>query len=372
MRITTLAVICLFGLAACGQEGDAPPKDETIDVAPTTVAAADQLNNTNGSVTGIDFWSHPNVAFNSLMIIAGENGITSYNIEDGSEVSTIPGVSARGAAVSYLGFGPRARGLLAFFDTEENAISIFEIDNVTRNFKPVTGNIAIRGTVRGLCFGRGLNTEGPTLAILQKGSLTRYEFRIDNATLTASATAKETAPDDVVSCAIDNVDGSVFVDTRENGAIHRIGTEGPGALFATGDFDNVGDIAVLSATKIDENGVAFSGQVVVLDKTNAMMHAFDRADGHLLGKITIGDAFEIEAVTTSNVMGAVSANLGSIYRNGAIALSLGDEDGTVRLIPANGLINALALPDGDALNPRGLIMEEEESSLIIPTATQPE
>ena len=103
-----------------------------------------------------------------------------------------------------------------------------------------------------------------------------------------------------------------------------------------------------------------------------MIHAFDRADGSLIGKGTIGDAFEIDAVAASNVMGAVSANLGAIYRNGAIALSLADEANVVRLIPANGLINALNLPDGEALSPRGIIAEPEDSDVLIRTTIQPE
>ena len=372
MRHASLAVLSLFVLSACGQENDVSSASDAEAVAPIAVAAADQLTDLNGPVTGIDFWTHPNVAFSSVMIIAGENGVASYNIEDGNEVSAIPGVSAQGAAVSYIGYGPRAKGLLAYFDRDASAFSIFEIDNVTRNFKPVTGDIAIRGSVRGFCFGRGVDAEGPTLAVLQKGELTQYSFSIENATLTASASAKETAPDDVVSCAIDGVDGSIFV-ARENGTVHRLGTDGPGELFAKGDINAVGDIAVLSATNIAEDGVvSFSGQVIVLDKTNAMIHAFDRADGSLIGKGTIGDAFEIDAVAASNVMGAVSANLGAIYRNGAIALSLADEANVVRLIPANGLINALNLPDGEALSPRGIIAEPEDSDLLIRTTIQPE
>ena len=371
MRLVALTVSSLFVLSACGQENDAPTTSETKDVAPIAVAATDQLTELTGSVTGIDFWTHPNVAFSSTMIIAGENGVASYNIEDGSEVSAIPGVNAQGAAVSYIGFGPRARGLLAYYDRDASAFSIFEIDNITRNFKPVTGDIAIRGNVRGFCFGRGVDAEGPTLAVLQKGELTQYQFSIENATLTASASAKETAPDDVVSCAIDGVDGSIFV-ARENGAVHRLGGDGPGELFAKGDIDTVGDIAVLSATTIAEDGVSFSGQVIVLDKTDATIHAFDRADGTLIGKVTIGETFDIGAVTASNVMGAVSANLGAVYRNGAIALSLVEDGNAVRLIPANGLVNALDLPAGEALSPRGIIVAPEESDLLIRTTIQPE
>ncbi|MEO1241840.1 MAG: hypothetical protein AAFX54_08025 [Pseudomonadota bacterium] len=373
MRFVALACSALLLLAACGQNTDTPPSSDAVPVQPIAVAAADQLTGLDAPATGIAFWTHPNVAFNSLMIVAGENGVASFNIEDGNEVSRIPGFNADGAAIGYIGFGPQARGLLAYFDANAGAMKIHEIDNAARSFKPVTGDIPIRGAVRGFCFGRAVDAEGPTLVVLQKGELTRYAFRLENATLTAKASVSETAPDDIISCAIDGEDGAVFI-ARENGAVHRIGADGHGALFASAAAEQPGDLAVLLSEVTTNETSSVNGQVILLDKSNGAMHAFNRDDGAPLGAVTVGEAFEIEAVNSADVMGVAGANLGALYRNGAIALGLtGDAGaGVIRLIPANGLINALGTADGTPLSPRGSMPQSDDDGLLIRTNIQPE
>lgn len=373
MRLTALACSCLVLLAACGQETQSPPASVEAP-EPAAVPAADQLAGLAAPATGIAFWTHPNVAFNSLIIIAGTEGVASYNIEDASEVSTLPGVNAQGAAVSYLGYGPRARGLFATFDADAGALKIHEIDNVTRAFKPVDGDIPVRGAVRGFCFGRAAGAEAPTLAVLQRGELTRYTFHLENATLTASAGVTETAPNDIVSCAVDGEDGAVFV-ARENGAIHRIPADGDGALFASASTETPGDLAVLLEMQTAEDETLFvNGQVALLDRASGVIHVFDRTSSAPLGAVRISESFEISAVDTADAMGAISANLGALYRNGALALGLTDEDsaGAVRLIPVNGVLNALDLDEGTPIHPRGAAPETQDNGLLISLPSQPE
>ena len=373
MRLTALACSCLVLLASCGQETQAPPASVAAP-EPVDVPAADQLTGLAAPTTGIAFWTHPNVAFNSLMIIAGPEGVASYNIEDGNEISTLPGVNAQGAAVSYLGYGPRARGLFATFDADAGALKIHEIDNVTRAFKPVDGDIPVRGAVRGFCFGRAGSAEAPTLVVLQRGELTRYTFRLENATLTASAGVTETAPNDIVSCAIDGEDGAIFV-ARENGAIHRIPADGEGALFASAATEAPGYITVLLEAQTSEDETSFvNGQVALLDRASGVIHAFDRTSSAPLGAVRISESFEIPAVGSADAMGAISANLGALYRNGALALGLTDEDGAgaVRLIPVNGVLNALDLDEGSIIHPRGAAPETQDNGLLISIPSQPE
>jgi len=373
MRLSALVCSCLILVASCGQETQAPPASVEAP-EPVDVPAADQLAGLAAPATGIAFWTHPNVAFNSLMIIAGPEGVASYNVEDGSEVSTLPGVNAQGAAVSYLGYGPRARGLFATYDADAGALKIHEIDNVTRAFKPVDGNIPVRGAVRGFCFGRASGTEAPTLVVLQRGELTRYTFRLENATLTASAGVTETAPNDVVSCAVDGEDGAVFV-ARENGAIHRIPADGDGVLFASAAAEAPGDLAVLLETHTAEDETSsVNGQVMLLDRASGVIHAFDRTSSEPLGAVRISESFEIPAVVSADAMGAISANLGALYRNGALALGLTSEDGAgaVRLIPVNGVLNALGLDEGSPPSPRGAAPEVEDDGLLISIPSRPE
>lgn len=372
MRLAALACFCLL-LAACGQEAEAPSASVEAP-EPVGVPAADQLAGLATPATGIAFWTHANVAFNSLMIVASAEGVASYNIEDGSEVSTLPGVNAQGAAVSYLGFGPRARGLFATYDADDGALRIYEIDNVTRAFKPVNGDIPVRGAVRGFCFGRAGGADAPVLVVLQRGELTRYAFRLENATLTASAGVTETAPNDIVSCAIDGENGAVFV-VRENGAIHRIPADGEGALFALAAAETPGDLAVLLETQTDEDGTSsVNGQVALLDRATGVVYAFDRTSGEPLGAVRISESFEIPAVEAADTMGAISANLGALYRNGALALGLTAEDsaGAVRLIPVNGVLNALGLDEGTPPSPRGAAPEVEDNGLSITAPSLPQ
>ncbi|MHA7871687.1 MAG: hypothetical protein ACX939_04990, partial [Hyphococcus sp.] len=196
MRCAALSFLSLIMLAAC-DSAEAPSTAPATNAglpASVVVAASDEITDLSGAPKGVAFWTHPNVAFNSLAIVASGRNVVSYNIEDGAEVSRLPDLDAHGAAVSYIGFGPQARGLFATFDREANAVKLFAIDNATRAFQPIDGEIAVRGAVRNLCFGRAQGAETPTLVILQKGKLTRYALRIENSMLVAKGEVAQTAP----------------------------------------------------------------------------------------------------------------------------------------------------------------------------------
>ena len=124
MRLVSFAAFSFLALAACGdrqetpqtpQTGVAPQADETSQpdeaprAEPLSILPTDELSGFTSPATGLAFWVHPNVSFNSLLIVAGEAGIASYNIENGDEVSRAAGRNLRGAEVSYFGIGPQAR-----------------------------------------------------------------------------------------------------------------------------------------------------------------------------------------------------------------------------------------------------------------------
>ena len=70
----------------------------------------------------------------------------------------------------------------------------------------------------------------------------------------------------------------------------------------------------------------------------------------------------------ANILGAEGANLGALYRNGVIALGIaGGAEPLVRLIPMNGVQNALSRPPTTPISPRGALPEEEDDALIIPS-----
>lgn len=366
MRLAAALILLAF-LAACERKSAEQPAPAPVE--PVAVAASDELPDLSAPATGIAFWTHPNVAFNGLMIVASADGAVGYNIEDGAEVSRVPGVKAQGAAVSYLGRGAKARGLLAIFDQDASVFRVYTIDNAARAFQEISGGIPIRGGVRGFCFGRAQNADGPSLYVVQKGSVTRYAFRVEDNLVKAKASLPVSVPADIETCAVDGIDGSVFL-SRHGGDIYRMTADGDRERFAAAGVEGAGDLAVLvSQGKADDGSL--QGDVVLLDRATGTLHVFDRESGDQIGAATISATDEIEAVSAASVMGASSANLGALYRDGAIALGIEAKDRdakpSIRLIPVNGLKNALDLPEGAPVDPRGEPAPQEDKNLLIKT-----
>ena len=368
MRIVT-AAIALIALAACGRE-----IDETAGEAPTAapetdfieVPASDSLPGLAATPTGVAFWRHPSLAFNSMMIVAGADGVGGYNIEDGVEIWRIAGVEAGGVAVSYLGRGPAARGLVAVYDQSESVFSLYAVNNATRAFSPIAGEIPVRGNVRGFCFGRAIEASEPALHIVQRGKLTTYAITAEDTFVTARAGGAEKINDKITACAVD-VDGSVLL--AGGGKIERV-VGNAGVAIANGAPATPAAMNVVLTTGDDETPIV--GVIAALDGETGALHLFDRNDGAGLGAIRISATDELEAVTAATSMGATSANLGALYRNGAIALGVGGEAPSVRLIPAGALFNAVGVAEGDAVNPRGELADDSDGGLIIDIGYKPE
>ena len=375
MRKITPAIAAAFAslaaLAACErQAGDAPQPAPPPVLAEATVS--DELPGLAAAPTGIAFWEHPTLPFNSMMIVASADGVISYNIEDGNEVSRIPGVNTKGAAVSYIGLGQQAAGVMAIFDTDENAFKFFGIANTSRDFLPIEGGPAIRGNVRGYCFGRALDATAPTLFVVQKSELSVFNFEQASSGLVLANEAALPIPENIQSCAVD-VDG-VVLGASENGEIYRIAASDSFASpFAKADIETAGDFVVVAFSSDGAGDASVTGNILMADKATGALHIFDRADGRAIGAVNIVGTEELEGVNAVGAMGAVSSNLGGLYRNGAVALSVETETSpAIRIVSINGLLNALDMPRSDAISPRGAVPEVEDSELIIDIEFNPE
>ncbi len=366
MRITALAPLLagMLILAACGREVDAPALEPVV---PVGVAASDETS-LAAPANGLAFWMHPNVAFNSLLIAASADGLAAYNIEDGAAVSSAPGVNVAGVAVSYIGFGSTATGVVAAFQPDDGAFAFYRIDNGARNFAPLASKLDIRGAVRGFCFGRGDGVETPSLYVVQRAKILVFNFEAQDGGLAPAANIAMDAPDDLAACAVDS-DGALLAASNA-GAIFRLdGEDSFKAPFAVAPIGEVGGLAVIAATAPEgdtpegEEPAAY-GQIALMDKTTGVVHLFDRMDGHALGAVTIAATDEIEGVVAAAAMGATGANLGGLYRNGLVALSV-DGAAAVRFIPLNGVANALAFPFGAPVYPRGVVAPVEDDGLLI-------
>ncbi len=370
------ALACLLFFAACEQaeETPAPAPVEAVDVAVSDELPIEQ------PATGIAFWTHPNIVFNGLMIVAGADGLVSYNIEDGNEVSRVPDLNAQGVRVSYLGFGPLAAGVVATFDADESVFRFYGVDNASRVFLPLEGGAAVRGELRDFCLGRALTSADPTLFVVQRGAATVYNLSLEDMGdaapgLAIADPAVIDVPDDIARCAVD-ADG-VLLLASENGAVYRLdGQNGFDTPFAQSAAASVGSLAVIPAG--GASAQTASGWIALLDAESGAVHLFDRMAGSFIGAVRIAsptdmaptdDSEDIATETPSpaSAMGASGANLGGLYRNGAIALGLVGGEPVVRLIPLTGVRNALGLAENAPVDPRGTALAtEDDDSLIIP------
>ncbi len=368
------AVAALLAATACGERVDTPIADEAKQAPdPVGVIASDALSDLTAPPTGIDFWTHPNVSFNSLIVVASADGLASYNVEDRTEVSRIPGVSLQGVAISYIGFGPLAAGVAATFDEAEGAFQFFGIDNVSRLFLPLEGGPTIRGSVRGFCFGRAANSPDPTLFVIQRGELKIFNvapaMNGETARISINGENGMPIPDTAAACTVDAT-GIVYVLTT-SGEVYRVDSDQSFETpFAVAFADNSPGIAFMGSVQADD-GSSVAGQIAVLDGETGIVELFDASDGHALGATRIDAADDIDAVTQATVMGASVANLGGLYRDGAIALGVAGETPAVRLIPANGVANALGIPSLPPANPRGEAPTNEETNNLIINPTLP-
>ena len=368
MRRAVLAVSLVLIAAACERGGvEEPPPPAPSFTAPVS----DELPGLAATATGIAFWEHPTLSFNSMMIVANADGAVAYNIEDGAEAARIDGVDAQGAAVAYLGVGAQAAGALALFDRDASAFRFYGIDNISRAFLPLEGGPAVEGGVKDFCFGRAQGVASPTLFAIRTDEILIFDVEAAGDGVALAAQGALAAPGGLASCAVD-IDGVLLV-ASENGAIYRIaGPDSFEAPFAKAPASVAGDIAVIAAETGGEEASSVSGQVLLLDRANGALHVFDRADGRALGVLRASGTDMLEGVDAAEAVGATGANFGALYRNGVVAYGVAGDttmDGApaVRLLPVNALMNALSLPEGEAISPRGRAAVAEDDALTIRT-----
>ena len=377
--ITALALLAAIPAACDRAAKDQPKAPEPAIVASTQVS--DELPGLDAPATGIAFWEHPTLAFNGLMIVAGEKGLVSYNMEDGNPVARVDGFDAQGVAVDYLGFGTQAVGFAAFLDRAENTFRFYGIDNNTRAFLPLDPGPVIRGAVRGFCMGRAQTADAPTLFVIQKSKIQLFNLAANNSGVAIAGETTIETPDNIASCTVDS-DG-VLIVAAEDGALYRVAGENAFATpFAQTEIASVGEIGLVIAAAdaaaeaedtLSDTQSTF-GHILMADKASGALHVFDREDGRKIGVVTFDALDALAGVDHADVFAATGANLGGLYRNGVVAFGVGDGvDGpTIRLAPTSSVANALSQSVGTTLSPRGVMLEGDDDGLIIKIDYQPE
>jgi len=364
----------VFLAAACGRKAEAPAPESPAEAANAAkVTWSDELPLADGVATGVTFWDHPTLPFNGMLVVTSEKGVVAYNMEDGNPVARIDGYKAEGAAVGYLGLGRDAVGFLTFFDKAENTFRFFGVDNASRNFLPLAPGPVIRGAVRGFCIGRAAGDPAPSLFVVQKARLQIFNLAPNENGVVVDGEASVDTPDNLVSCAVGQ-DG-VLALAAADGAIYRLSGENAFETpMAKAPVAAAGDISYIVSRSADETSGAPDELLVLADRANSTLHIFNGGDGAFLSTITFDTADMAESRNASETFGATGGNLGALYRNGAVALGVrnGPDGPVVRLAPASSIYNALSLPLGEPVSPRGEKPVDNDNGLIIPTSYQPE
>ncbi|MEO1252860.1 MAG: hypothetical protein AAFW81_11015 [Pseudomonadota bacterium] len=351
-RKAIIAAASLLALAACGDIG-APSEPPAPPPEAVGVFASDELADLASGPNDIAFWIHPNVAFASTMITAGANGIAAYNIEDLSEVARDSSDAYANIEVSYFGFGPEAAGVVAALTEAGDRVRFFGVENATRQLIALEGGPELAVNARTICLGRAVGDAAPTLVTMGGGELAIYSLDFDMSAPSPAIAVAEgprlSVSANASACAI-GADGAIFIAEATSPDIYKLDAANDiSAPFATTRRAGGDALAALPG----ETGASL---VAALDTDENVVSILDAGDGSLLGAVTIAGTADIDGVAIASAMGATAANLGSLYRDGAVALAVEGQDGeasAVRLIPFSGVLNALAAEGFAPANPRG-------------------
>lgn len=365
-RLIFLIAACAM-LAACGRKEETAPPAASEPAPSGEVVAADEYGPLGAPVADIAFWTHPSLSFRGLVLVATSNGVAAFNIEDGAEVARIDGIEAGGIDVVYAGSGAAARGLAIVHDRGAGAFRVFEINNETRSLAPLAASGAAGSRASAFCAGP--QREGAPLLIELNGkNVTSYSLDIRQDDVGFDPSGARRAPEEIVACAVDPLDGTVFL-AGISGAVFRMSADGaiakpPFAKLQIEDPKAIG----LALGGLIEGGPTEEccGEIAVLDAADAGIHVLDHDDGSAIGTVRITSSFDVEGVSTATAMGVGYGNFGGIYRDGVVALATDGEKPAVRLVPLNGVMDALSAPMGPTAEPRALSPKpEEEDGLII-------
>lgn len=364
MRIPAIAFAALAAISGCGEKKPAAPAPAPTVAAPAAsaveVAAIDEFGPLAAEATGVAFWLHPAVPFNSLVIAATGAGLAAYNIEDGAEVARSDGWDARGVALYYDGVFSRdaensarsAVGIVLAGDVAAGAFRAFEIDNESRAFKP----LAVSGAASiGDSHCAGPQSRLPArLAVVAGATLVFHDVQRTEIGLALAESGRMALPSKGVDCAISPVDGTVYVALETGDVLRRLEADGGGVenVFAAGATRPKGVAIAANNPPDGDDDATCCGEILVLDSANATVGVFDVRDGGALGAVRLKSSFDVDGVASATAFGVASGNFGAAYRDGVVALAADGGTPVIRLTPLNGVMEALGRPVGAPRDPR--------------------
>ncbi len=351
MRFRSVLIAAAL-LSSCERKAATPDPEKPIEPTFSEVGAADAFGAPGGDVNDVAFWSHPDVAFESLVLTVNDAVVEAFAVETGRLVFSVPG-GADTIEVFYA--GEKSPGF--FIAASGGAYRLFAIAGDGRSAAS-QGLFEAASEMALFCVKGGVE---PVLYEIAGGT-------ISSRALTIAANAAELASPETlvesgnaVACHVDPFRDDVIVISSD-GAIRRI-NPASGAVFGIAlpaELSAGASSLAVGRTEAGEPSV----QVALLDERTGSISLFDASDGHALGRIRVKATFDLEAVTSASRIDIGSANFGGVYRDGALAVVTSGAGAPVRLVPWNGVMSALSLRVPAALNPRSPKIEPEDDDVI--------
>jgi hypothetical protein len=367
-----ISILCLGAvLAACGDRQTRPAQpasSEAAEPAPVgEIEATDQFGPFASPVTGIAFWTHPSLSFQGMVLASSADGLAAFNVEDGAEVARIEGVAANGVNVVYAGGGAEARGFAIALDASTGEFRYYEIDNASRSLSSAPATGATNNRAAAFCS--GADRDGALRLIALNGAMVETSaIEIGEGGVRVELLSQQRAPQGVVACVVDPLDGAVFL-AGESGAIYRMALDGniDAKVFAESGLSHISSIGLMLHGLVEAGPTEeCCGEIAVLDAADGSVRLIDRDDGQPSGAARIISSFDVEGVATATAMGVGYGNFGGIYRDGILALATDGDSPAVRLAPLNGVMDAISAPMGPTAEPRNLSDQaEEDDGLVI-------
>lgn len=357
MRFRAVLLVTAF-LAACDRKIEtAQPEQAPEAPAVAEVAAADSYGEPGEEVNDVAFWSHPSVAFESLLLAVTDAAIDAFAVETGERVFALEG-GADSIAVFYAGAGSPGH-LIAGGD---GAYRIFAVAADGKSAAPLGGLIDAGADVPVFCVRSG---PAPAVYEIAGGAVAARTLTIVASRAELGAPVRLADAAGAVACHVDPFTDNV-ITVAGDGAIRRIDAA-TGTVFGIALPAGLSPVSSgLAAGRTETGDPAL--QVALLDGATGSVSLFDAGDGHALGAVRVKATFDLTAVGSASQVAIGSANYGGVYRDGALAVVTAGEGAPVRLVPWNGVMGALSLPVlavPDARTPRGETAEEDVISIEV-------
>ena len=366
-----------------GRYGGAPSAADDAGAAqPVMLPVIDAMGpqgRDSARVRDIAFWSHPTLAFNSLVLTGGDDGLKAYNIETGAIVGDWRADPVDALDVAYAGRGPEARGIVVVAD--DGVIAAYEIDNSDSNAasggpgrraQPVGEARAAIGAASGLCVVSAVSGKTVNGAMgdamdgyaVSGGALFPFSIRLNKEEgANVSVGAEQKAPLDTTDCVFDDASGDLYLLTASGDVYRQALADSAPVPFASTGVASARTIGLaLKRNKLKPNAEGSQTpepMIAVLNGETAAVSLID-ADGRALGVIRLSASFDHPGVQRATALGLGYGNYGAVYRDGALVLGADDNAGPpVRLVPFNGVLNALNQPLGGGVDPRAPMPSDE-------------